>query len=105
MTIFGRRKREPAFIDHAPMQVYMVHYVEHDRVIVCNAPTIQRAITFAQSHAHVIAPDDERISRTMMYDNDRICVMLYGTGMQYTCNIMRMPVHDHMMPAHITLAA
>ena len=103
MTIFGRRNREPAFISNAPMTVFLVHYVEHDRVIACNAPDMMRAITFARTHSHVIEPNTQRIDRCMMYDDDRICVMMYGTDMQYTCNIMHAPVHDHTSRVDITI--
>lgn len=54
---------------------------------------------------HVFAPDDARSSRDMLYDVDRICVIIYGRDMQYTCNIVRMPVHMHNTRANITLAA
>lgn len=105
--MFGKR-RSSLRVAPAPDDarcVYMIHYVEHDHVIMCDAPNIQCAITFARNHMHVFAPDDARSSREMMYDVDRICVMIYGRDMQYTCNVMRMPVHMHNTRAHITLAA
>lgn len=108
MTVFGRRVvRKPIDVrnDACPSHVFMIHYVERDRVIICNAPTMQRAITFAQDHMHVIEHERVTYSRPMMYDDDRICVMIYGRDQQYTCNVMRMDVHDHTMRAHITLAA
>ena len=107
MTIFGRRNRRPNDIrsDDAPAHVFMIHYVERDRVIVCNAPNMQRAITFAQDHMHVIEGERVMYSRPMLYDNDRICVMIYGHDQQYTCNVMKMDVHDHALRAHITLVA
>ncbi len=104
--MFGKRRPVPVAVTHddARAHVYMVHYVEHDKVIVCNAPDIQRAITFAREHAHVI--DDARVmSRPMMYDNDRICVMLYGADMQYTCNVMRMDVVEYNARVDIVLHA
>lgn len=106
MTIFGRRNRQPVAIDNdAGNHVFMIHYVEHDKVIVCNAPTMQRAITFACDHMRVIIDAPAMYTRPMLYDNDRICVMLYGDDQRYTCNIMRMDVHDHNIRATITLAA
>jgi len=94
MTIFGRRNSRPTFASYdAPSHVYLIHYVEHDRVIACAAPDMQRAITFARTHARVIEPLDACIDRVMMYDDDRICVMMYGNDMRYTCNIMYSPVH------------
>lgn len=108
MTIFGRRKRMmPVDVrnDMCPSFVFMIHYVERDIVVVCNAPTMQRAITFAQDHMHVVERIRVPYSRPMMYNDDRICVMLYGVDQQYTCNVMRMDVHDHAMRADITLAA
>ena len=105
MSIFGRRVRTPAFIAQSPVNVYVIHFVEHDKVIVCNAPDMMRAIRFARDHAHVIEPSRTRNTRELMFDNDRICVMMHGDDMQCTCNIMHMPVHDHTMPAHVTLAA
>lgn len=105
--MFGKRNLRPVPVrnDDAPAHVFMIHYVEHDKVIVCNAPTIHRAVTWAQQHMYVVSNDRVPCVRPMYYDDDRICVMLYGTGARYTCNVMRMDVHDHMMPAHITLAA
>jgi len=105
MSIFGRRNRQPAFVDNAPAHAFIVHYVEHDKVIVCNAPDMMHAIRFARTHAHVIEPTSKRNTRELMYDNDRICVMLHGDDMQYTCNVMRMPVHDHTTRIDITLPA
>lgn len=105
--MFGKRNVQlrvaPARDD--TRNVFMIHYVEHDYVIVCDAPNIYSAITFARNHMHVFAPDDARSSREMMFDNDRICVMMYGNDMRYTCNIMRMPVYMHDVRANITLAA
>ena len=107
MTIFGKRKRDLRDVrnDDASSHVFVVHYVERDRVIVCNAPTMQRAITFACDHMQVI--ENERVTHTrpMMYDNDRICVMLYGRDNEYTCNVMKMDVHNHATRVHITLAS
>jgi hypothetical protein len=108
MTIFGRRvTRKPVDVrnDACSAHVFMIHYVERDRVIICNAPTMQRAITFARDHLRVIERDDVPCSRPMMYDDDRICVMIYGRDHEYTCNVMKMDVHDHNIRAHITLAA
>lgn len=94
MTLFGRRNRAPVFASYdAPSHVYLVHYVEHDRVIAVNAPDMQRAVIFARTHARVIEPDEPCIDRCMYYDDDRICVMMYGADMRYTCNIMYSPVH------------
>ncbi len=105
--MFGKRNLRPVPVrnDDAPAHVFMIHYVEHDKVIVCNAPTMQRAVTWAQSHMHVVSNDRVPAVRPMYYDDDRICVMLYGMDARYTCNVMRMDVHDHSMTAHVTLAA
>ena len=104
--MFGKRRLPALRVDHdAPAHVYMIHYVEHDHVIMCDAPNIHCAATFARNHMHVFAPDDARSSRDMLYDVDRICVIIYGRDMQYTCNIVRMPVHMHNTRANITLAA
>lgn len=104
MTIFGKRKREPSLIvNDAIMHAYVVHYVEHDKVVCINARDMQHACTFARTHAHVIEPDDTRATRELFYDDDRICVMLYGNDARYTCNIMYMPVHDASMRVDLTL--
>ena len=106
MSIFGKRNRNPVMISRdAPMHVYLIHFVEHDRVIACNAPNIHVACTFAQRHMDVIEPNDAQCLRPMMFDNDRICVMMYGRDQQYTCNIMYAPVYNHNDRIDITLAA
>jgi len=106
MSIFGKRNRNPVMISRdAPSSVYLVHFVEHDRVIACNAPHIHAAIAFAQRHAHVIEPNNSQSSRPMMFDNDRICIMMYGRDQEYTCNIMHAPVFNHTDRVDITLAA
>lgn len=104
MTIFGRRSMRPAVVDvAAASHVYMIHYVEHDKVVTVQAQDMQRACTFARTHARILEPMDACIDRCMYYDDDRICVMLYGNDMRYTCNIMRMPVYDAATRIDITL--
>jgi len=105
MSIFGKRSRPApaAVVNDAPVHVYLVHYVEHDKVITINAPDMPFAIRFAREHMHVFTTRPDVYTRPMMYDNERICVMLYGDDHEYTCNIILMNVHDHVSDATNTL--
>jgi hypothetical protein len=52
-------------------------------------------------HRYTSRPDV--YTRAMMYDNNRIAIIMYSNDHEYTCNVMRMRVHDHTRPDEIQM--
>jgi hypothetical protein len=90
-----RRRADAAPVDAPVDQVFLAHYVEHDKVITLNAPSIAHAIHAARQHMHVFTQRPDVVARPLMYDDDRIAVIMYGADHEYTLNVIAMPLHMH----------
>jgi hypothetical protein len=83
--------------------VYIIHFVEHDQTCIVNAPTIDHACMCARQMFHRYTSRPDVYTRAMMYDNNRIAIIMYSNDHEYTCNVMRMRVHDHTRPDEIQM--
>lgn len=91
-----RARPDDVCVTHAPDAcVYMLHYVEHDCVIHVHAPSIEHACACARTHMHTFTSRPDVYTRPLLYNDDRIAIILYGNDHEYTCNIVRMPVYTH----------
>jgi hypothetical protein len=75
--------------------VYLIHFVEHEHTCIVNATSIEHACMCARQMFHRYTSSPNIHTRAMMYDNDRIAIILFSNDHEYTCNIMRMRVYDH----------
>ena len=85
------------------MHVYMLHFVEHDATCIVNAPSMHHAYMCARSLMHRYTDRPDIVQRPLMYDHDRVCIVLYSTDYEYTCNIMRMRAYNHDDPDDIEM--
>ncbi len=99
--LFGRNRTRPVnnVAHDAPVHdVYMIHFVEHDKCVHVNAPSIEHAIQCARMLMHHYTDRPDVCARPLMYDNNRIAIVLYSIDYEYTVNVARMHVYSHDMP-------
>lgn len=92
--MFGLRTQPRPVVHQGALHTYLIHYVEHDRVMSISAHSIHDAVRVAREYMHRFNDGHDQCARPMYYADNTLCVIIYGDDFKYTCNIAQLTVHS-----------